>query len=86
MAYLQLQDGRKLYYEEEGAGKPVVFIHGESDDFVPCEMSERLFDACASEKKRLIKVENADHGLAYSADKEYYLSTLRAFIAENFEP
>ena len=27
MAYLQLQDGRKLYYEEEGAGKPVVFIH-----------------------------------------------------------
>ena len=28
MAYLQLQDGRKLYYEEEGAGKPVVFIHG----------------------------------------------------------
>lgn len=65
---------------------PIIFYHGDADGFVPCEMSERLFDVCASEKKRLIKVKGADHGLAYSADKEYYLSTLRAFIAENFEP
>lgn len=28
MAYLQLKSGRKLYYEEEGAGQPVVLIHG----------------------------------------------------------
>ena len=28
MAYLTLRDGRKLYYAEEGSGKPVVLIHG----------------------------------------------------------
>jgi pimeloyl-ACP methyl ester carboxylesterase len=28
MSYLQMRCGRKLYYTEEGTGKPVVFIHG----------------------------------------------------------
>ena len=28
MAYLTMRDGRKLYYEESGAGQPVVFLHG----------------------------------------------------------
>ena len=28
MAFLTMRDGRKLYYEEAGAGRPVVFLHG----------------------------------------------------------
>jgi len=28
MAFLQMRDQRKLYYEEEGTGRPVVLIHG----------------------------------------------------------
>lgn len=28
MAYLILEDGRKLFYEIEGAGRPVIMIHG----------------------------------------------------------
>ena len=28
MAFLTMRDGRKLYYEEAGAGQPVVFLHG----------------------------------------------------------
>ncbi len=62
---------------------PIIFYHGESDDFVPCEMSRRLYEACASEEKRLITVPGADHGLAFSVDKENYLKTLNAFIDEN---
>ena len=31
---------------------PVLFIHGEDDRLVPCEMSRRNYAACASEKKR----------------------------------
>lgn len=62
---------------------PIIFYHGEADDFVPSAMSERLFAACASEKKRLITVPNADHGLAFSVDKENYLKTLNEFIDEN---
>ena len=28
--------------------KPIIFIHGEADDFVPCEMSRQNYSACAS--------------------------------------
>lgn len=62
---------------------PIILYHGDADGFVPCEMSERLFDACASEKKRLIKIKGADHGIAFSVDKENYLKTLNEFIDEN---
>ena len=60
---------------------PIIFYHGDADDFVPHEMSERMYAACASEHKRFITVTGADHGIAYSTDKESYLSTLRAFLA-----
>ena len=35
---------------------PVIFIHGDVDDFVPHEMSKRLFEVCSSEKKRFVTV------------------------------
>lgn len=28
MAYCEVENGIRLYYEEFGAGKPFVFIHG----------------------------------------------------------
>lgn len=62
---------------------PIILYHGDADGFVPCEMSEELYAACASEKKQFIKIPGADHGLAYSADKENYLKTLNEFIDEN---
>ena len=65
------------------ASVPIIFYHGEADGFVPCEMSVRLFEACASPQKRLITVKGADHGLAFSVDKENYLKTLKEFIDEN---
>lgn len=66
------------------AGKsriPVIFLHGEADDFVPCGMSQSLFEACASQKK-LVTVPNADHGLAYPADKMGYVAALKEFEKE----
>ncbi len=54
---------------------PIVFAHGESDDFVPCEMSRRNYEACTA-PKRLITVPGAGHGLAYPADPERYLTEL----------
>ena len=37
---------------------PVIYIHGETDDFVPCEMSRLNFEACASPKS-LVTIANA---------------------------
>lgn len=61
------------------AKKPVIFFHGESDDFVPCWMSEKMYDACAS-RKRLVTVPGAGHGLAFPVDQEGYLKAAREFF------
>lgn len=61
---------------------PVIFIHGDTDAFVPCEMSRQLYENCASKHKRFVSVPNAGHGLAYPADKEGYLAALSEFRSE----
>ena len=60
---------------------PVIFFHGESDDFVPCDMSRELFEACAS-KKKLVTIPGAGHGLSYAVDPEKYLTSLQEFFGE----
>ncbi len=55
---------------------PVFFVHGEADDFVPCQMSVANFDACAAPKK-LLTVPGAGHGLCYPTAKGAYIQALR---------
>lgn len=59
--------------------KPVIFFHGEADDFVPCSMSRDCFEACAS-SKMLVTIPKAGHGLAYPVDPERYIRALREFF------
>ena len=58
---------------------PVIFFHGEDDDFVPCRMSRALYDACNTRKK-LVTVPNAGHGLAFPVDEKAYLKALGEFF------
>lgn len=58
---------------------PVVFAHGDADDFVPYDMSVRLHAACASEKKKLITVKGAGHGLAFPVGRDEYVNALAEF-------
>lgn len=60
---------------------PIIFFHGESDDFVPCEMSRENFNACAA-RKMLVTVPKAGHGLCYPVAPERYLEALREFFGE----
>ena len=60
---------------------PVIFIHGEADDFVPCDMSHRLYNACIT-KKKLVTVPNAGHGLAFPVDQDKYIDALKQFESE----
>lgn len=61
---------------------PTIFVHGDADDFVPMEMSERNFEACSAERKKLVIIKGAAHGLAYPVGLDDYLNVLSAF----FEP
>jgi fermentation-respiration switch protein FrsA (DUF1100 family) len=63
---------------------PVIFFHGDADDFVPCRMSRENYDACPAQKK-LVLVENAGHGLSYLVDPPGYLQALRAFAPYWYE-
>jgi pimeloyl-ACP methyl ester carboxylesterase len=67
----------------KGCTKPVIFVHGDNDDFVPYEMSVKLHEVCSSEKKVLITIKGAGHGLAFPVDRDGYVSQL-AFIRDEW--
>ena len=64
---------------------PVIFFHGESDNFVPCHMSRKLFDICNC-PKRLVTIKGADHGLCYVVDNKTYFDNVTEFFTENGVP
>ncbi len=61
---------------------PVLFIHGDTDDFVPCDMSRRCFDVCTSPKEFLV-IPGAGHGLAYPVDPDGYAQAAKAFFEKH---
>ena len=66
----------------ESCTLPVLFVHSEGDDFVPCYMSKKLYNACKS-PKRLVTVAGDGHGLAYLLDNEKYFSEVCSFYTQN---
>lgn len=57
----------------KNAKVPIIYFHGESDDFVPCYMSEQNFAATAS-RKEIVKIPGAGHGLSFPVEQENYLT------------
>lgn len=57
---------------------PIVFVHGDTDDFVPCYMSRQMYDVCPTEKTFFI-AKGAGHGLAFPKDQEGYYKAVRTF-------
>lgn len=58
---------------------PIIFIHGEADTFIPFQMSINLHNAC-SNKKHLVIIKNAEHGVSYLEDPETYVTELKNFF------
>jgi fermentation-respiration switch protein FrsA (DUF1100 family) len=59
--------------------KPILFIHGQDDTFVPTEMVDRLYDSCHADKEKWI-VPRAGHALSYFADQKAYVERVEQFI------
>lgn len=59
---------------------PTIFIHGDADDFVPCEMSQSNYEKCGAKKKKLVIIKDASHGLAYPVAPDMYKQELREFF------
>ena len=58
---------------------PVMIIHGAKDNFVPVDMSQKLFSQCVSEKAYWVD-ENAGHDMVGWHDKETYQGQIKAFL------
>ncbi len=63
---------------------PMLFIHGTHDLVVPFDMMRELYDSCGSDKKMLI-VENADHGVSYFIDTPAYENAVDGFIEKHVD-
>lgn len=58
---------------------PILFIHGDMDDFVPVSMCEKLFDSANCEKDKLI-VNGAGHTDAKYREPEIYYNKIFEFV------
>lgn len=76
---LKAGDARKALAQTK---LPVLFIHGDQDDFVPMYMTDENFKACASEKELYI-VKGAGHAQSFAADPEGCEEKMQAFLAKH---
>lgn len=60
---------------------PILFIHGDDDQFVPIEMGYENFRAAGGDKEMLV-VPGAGHAMAYHTDPEAYEAAVRRLFAK----
>ncbi len=59
---------------------PILFIHGNKDDFVPTRMGYELYEACTADFKDLLIVEGAEHAQAYKVDGDACSAKIDEFV------
>jgi len=63
---------------------PILYVHGEADDFVPTQMAEELYENTKSDAE-IMKVAGAGHSESFVVAKEKYTEKLEAFLGEYME-
>ena len=68
----------------KNAKVPILFVQGGKDDMVPAWMAQELYDACGSEHKQLVMVDEAGHGesIAFAPDR-YHQAIIELFGLEH---
>ena len=60
---------------------PMLFIHGDADDFVPAEMARTNFDAKTQGYKELWMAEGSPHAMSWRDHPKEYASKVKEFIS-----
>lgn len=63
--------------------KPILFIHGEMDNFIPLDCCKALYNACASKDKEMYISPNAGHAASYAVNPEEYYEKYFAFVEKH---
>lgn len=61
---------------------PMLFIHGDDDNFVGTYMLDICYNAKIEGEKEKLLIEDAGHGEAYLRNPELYFTTVRNFLAD----
>lgn len=62
--------------------RPMLFIHGEEDGFVPFSMLEEVYEATDAPKEKLV-VPGAPHALAFEIAHQTYVDTVMKFVIKH---
>lgn len=63
----------------ENSKTPILLIHGKGDKFVPCDMSDSIFEKCP--KGTVYETfEGAGHGMSFVSDRNRYTKICTEFI------
>lgn len=68
----------------EKTSVPILYIHGESDTFVPTELTKDLYRHTSSDAE-LFLVPNANHGESIALDEDKYKMTIDRFLNRYIE-
>lgn len=63
----------------EKSETPILFIHGDEDDFVPYYMMEELYNSTNSEKE-MVTIEGAGHAKGSEINPELYWTSIYSFV------
>lgn len=58
---------------------PILLIHGEADNFVPCDMSREIAKANPAQVT-LVTIPDARHGLCYITNPARYEEAVEEFV------
>lgn len=61
---------------------PMLFIHGDQDNFVPFSMLQPLYEACTSTEKDFLVVIGAEHANSVLFNPELYWQKVDSFISK----
>jgi fermentation-respiration switch protein FrsA (DUF1100 family) len=64
--------------------RPVLFIHGAGDTFIPLENVHRLYEASGNPENEMWIAPDADHVQAYQTNPEEYIDRVAIFFSEVF--
>ncbi|MBV0915237.1 alpha/beta hydrolase [Apilactobacillus sp. HBW1] len=64
--------------------RPMLFIHGADDEFVPTRMVYPLYKASKGPKQLLV-VKNAAHAASYETNPKLYVDTIKGFLNKYFK-
>jgi len=61
---------------------PMLLLHGSNDEFIPPIHSQRLYDACPSEKQLYMSTNPAKHAESYLMNRSEYTEIVKNFVSK----